>query len=533
MEEPERKKAKTASDASSTLAGGMDSTIEGPAAISLLRVRQLRGKGPEDEGCFGLRLRQAMGGENGFPSRVVLSNMMCDVKWLLTACPGLQRAKELAFLLPSGEAERVIVEAREFLGTEGPKLEAHSPRVLNRFGSHHAKMGITFFEHGVRVAISTANFIYQDCNCKSQACWVQDFPTKRTASKSDFELTLVEYLKNLGAQKGSIIDRTAVELTDYDFSMAGAYLIGSMPGRHSGSRWGLPAVRNCLGREEISESFSNSSICCQASSMGSLDEAYLSQELCGALSASKGDSVPSPKSLSISWPSVEQVRRSYEGWAAGVSIPPPSKNVDAVPVKSRLRKWDGSASDRERAMPHIKSYVRYSQENPRHLAWCLVSSANLSKAALGRRVKKDGTLEILHYEMGVLITPSSMKAYLSSAFSGFDAVSGECAPSASCQEGLADDGTSVCLVAVSPGQGAFDAMPSACAGSILVPVPLPHRLPPPPYEEGDIPWATDRKIVGPDCLGKTAVSVSFYGHNEPPPTPPGASEKLGYRKEKH
>lgn len=63
--------------------------------------------------------------------------------------------------------------------------------------------------------------------------------------------------------------------------------------------------------------------------------------------------------LQLLWPTVEEVRNSVEGWAAGASVPGPAKNVQKPFLQPYYHPWGGTAAGRQRAMPHMKSYTRY------------------------------------------------------------------------------------------------------------------------------------------------------------------------------
>lgn len=65
----------------------------------------------------------------------------------------------------------------------------------------------------------------------------------------------------------------------------------------------------------------------------------------------------------IVWPTVEDVRCSLEGYAAGNSIPSPVKNVEKEFLKKYWAKWKASHTGSCRAMPHIKTFVRYNGQN--------------------------------------------------------------------------------------------------------------------------------------------------------------------------
>lgn len=75
-----------------------------------------------------------------------------------------------------------------------------------------------------------------------------------------------------------------------------------------------------------------------------------------------------------------------------------------------LSKWRCNVRHRTRAVPHIKTYCRFSPCK-KFLSWFLLTSANLSKAAWGVENKARTDLRILSYEAGVLFIPSILVCY--------------------------------------------------------------------------------------------------------------------------
>lgn len=117
--------------------------------------------------------------------------------------------------------------------------------------------------------------------------------------------------------------------------------------------------------------------------------------------------------LQFVYPTEAQVEASNEGVLAGVSIPVTSKNLHREHIVTRLHRWNAEKSGRGRAMPHIKTFVRYPTVDPQHPVWVLLGSFNLSVAAWGRitgrgtcsrRSKTQPSLQVLSYEIGVLFT---------------------------------------------------------------------------------------------------------------------------------
>lgn len=85
---------------------------------------------------------------------------------------------------------------------------------------------------------------------------------------------------------------------------------------------------------------------------------------------------------------------------------------------SYLCKWEGQVGGRQKIMPHYKSYTRLRVkpqnkidavgseiEARASIAWHLVTSANLSRAAWGDFQKNGTQLHIRHYELGILLYP--------------------------------------------------------------------------------------------------------------------------------
>lgn len=94
-------------------------------------------------------------------------------------------------------------------------------------------------------------------------------------------------------------------------------------------------------------------------------------------------------------------------------------------MRKYLCKWKGTRSGRDRASPHIKTYTRFAMSSPSNgnvsssddhgpesdavLAWMLLTSSNMSRAAWGELQKKGAQFMIRSYELGVLIWPGLFK----------------------------------------------------------------------------------------------------------------------------
>ena len=118
--------------------------------------------------------------------------------------------------------------------------------------------------------------------------------------------------------------------------------------------------------------------------------------------------------------------------------------------------WVSVEYGRSRVVPHIKTYTRLSPDRKK-VAWFLLTSANLSKAAWGARTAS-GALRVRSYELGVLFVGDGK---------GLDV-------------------------------GGHD-------GGMIV----PYSTPPKPYEPTDAPWLVNLKYSKMDTRGnKWPVDMS-------------------------
>ncbi|XP_039796383.1 tyrosyl-DNA phosphodiesterase 1-like isoform X2 [Panicum virgatum] len=394
----------------------------------------------------------------------VLSDYMVDVDWLLTACPSLRKVPHV--LVIHGEDGASL----ELLKKMKPaNWILHKPPLPISFGTHHSKAMLLVYPQGIRVVVHTANMIHVDWNNKSQGLWMQDFPWKDAKDinkKVPFENDLVDYLSALKVR-----------------------LIGSVPGYHAGpsiKKWGHMKLRSVLEECTFEKQFCKSPLIYQFSSLGSLDEKWMS-EFTYSLSAGKSDD-GSPLGIGkplIVWPTVEDVRCSIEGYAAGSCIPSPQKNVEKDFLRKYWTRWKADHVGRCRAMPHIKTFTRYNGQN---IAWFLLTSSNLSKAAWGALQKNNTQLMIRSYELGVLFLPQTLKSI----------------PQFSCTEknrssldGLALGKTIKTKLVTLCWKGDEESEPF----TKTVRLPVPYQLPPQPYGPEDVPWSWDRRYTKKDVYG--------------------------------
>lgn len=205
-----------------------------------------------------------------------------------------------------------------------------------RFGTHHSKFAIIKYRNGVRICITTANFIPEDFTYRTQGIFIQDFPTKspgyrEIGSRGDFESTLFDYLQALRVTSSArkVLDAITHSLsTDYDLSSAEVVLIPSLPGRHTSSS-SNPRRRNSLGIAKLShllkeeygrvgdnDILKSITLVMQFSSLGSMGkdaklvDDYVARML--PVPATLQSSSSQRNKVEIVWPTVDCVRNSLQ-----------------------------------------------------------------------------------------------------------------------------------------------------------------------------------------------------------------------------
>ncbi|CAN6690048.1 unnamed protein product [Malus baccata var. baccata] len=427
----------------------------------------------------------------------ILSNYMVDIDWLIPACPSIAKVPHV--LVIHGEGDGTL----DYMKRKKPaNWILHKPPLPISFGTHHSKAMILVYPRGVRIIVHTANYIHVDWNNKSQGLWMQDFPWKDQNNPSKgcgFEGDLIDYLSALKWPEFSVnfpnlgsFKINPSFFKKFDYSDAAVRLIASVPGYHTGNnmkKWGHMKLRTVLQECIFDKEFRKSPLAYQFSSLGSLDEKWMAEFASSMSSGLSEDRTPlGPGEPLIIWPTVQDVRCSLEGYAAGNAIPSPLKNVEKDFLKKYWAKWRASHTGRCRAMPHIKTFMRY---NGQKLAWFLLTSANLSKAAWGALQKNNSQLMIRSYELGILFLPRKTCSF------GFSCTSNG-VPSKD-KSGLSEtsEASRTTLVTLN-----WQGNRNTDSSSEVIKLPVPYELPPQPYTAEDVPWSWDRRYNKKDVYGQ-------------------------------
>ncbi|KAJ6088759.1 hypothetical protein N7486_010020 [Penicillium sp. IBT 16267x] len=412
-----------------------------PSPFQLTHIQDLPDKGGLNEGTVKLRdiladpmIKECWQFNYCFDVDFVMSNFDQDVR-------GLVKVK---IVHGSWERESMNKIRIDEACTRYPNVEAITAYMPERFGTHHSKMMVLLRHDDLgQVVIHTANMLPQDWANMTQAVWQSPLlpllsPDALSSSPeigspgtgSRFKRDLLTYLRAYGPKKtGPLVQ----QLSRYDFGAIRAALIASVPSKQnlvdldSGNTtlWGWPALKNLMGQVPVGRTKEEKDrqkchIAIQISSIASLGQSdKWIKEFFRALAPSSN---PAPK-YSIIWPTTEEVCHSLDGYACGSSIHMKTQSAahqkQLQYLRPHLCQWAGASkvidlsedkpkceAGRGKAAPHIKTFIRFSDEKMETIDWAMVTSANLSTQAWGAVPNASGEVRISSFEIGVVVWPA-------------------------------------------------------------------------------------------------------------------------------
>ncbi|XP_063223988.1 probable tyrosyl-DNA phosphodiesterase isoform X2 [Bacillus rossius redtenbacheri] len=347
-------------------------------------------------------------------------NFMVDLGWLMANYYVHGHSKKPLLILHGEDTDDLRDPKKLPMHIKAVRIKTPHP-----FGHHHTKMTLLRYSDGsLRVVVSTANLIESDWENRTQGLWVSpacpELPrgcdTGAGDSPTEFKADLLRYL---AAYRLPQLQEWVGRARRADFSAVRVCFVSSVPGTHRGAeleRWGHRRLGALLRRHVAGAADGRWDVVAQCSSVGSLGpepESWACGELRASMAQRAGASLAlqSAPQFRVIYPSFRNVASSCDGLLGGSCLPYSMKTHQKQTWFTRfLHEWKSAGRHRSEAMPHIKTYARVSPCGG-ELAWFVLSSANLSKAAWGSlskakgKVSADPGLYVMSYEAGVLFLP--------------------------------------------------------------------------------------------------------------------------------
>ena len=323
-----------------------------------------------------------------------------------------------------------------------------------------------------------------------------------------FKHDLLSYVRAYGSKLRAL----TAQLDLYDFASVRAALVASVPGRQnlrshdskSETVWGWPGLKRVLNNIATRSQTARSHIILQVSSVASLGstDAWMEKTFLDALAGSSGNQPskilnPEPK-YSLVFPTADEIRRSIDGYGSGGSIHMKTQSnaqaAQLLHLRPMLSHWAGDSittgslstsfstqnirqAGRRRAAPHIKTYIRFSDESASAIDWAMVTSANLSTQAWGAATNHAGEVRICSYEVGVVVWPALWDD----------------------QDGK---GTEMVPVFMKDTPDIIPGDANHKERKVRVGLRMPYDLPLVPYQSNEMPWCATLPDPEPDWMGR-------------------------------
>ncbi|CAL8141828.1 unnamed protein product [Orchesella dallaii] len=374
-------------------------------------------------------------------------NYMVETNWFFDQSIRAGLEGKPTWLIYGDESKELEEATKAF-----PWLKPFRAKSPFPFGHHHTKMSIVqYTDSSVRFMIYTANLVESDWDNRTQGIWISPKCPKLPSGSSpsfgesptNFRTDILQYLSTYPVKASAAwrdviksIDCSEIKLVflflfymynvhpclaietllpmNIDCNNYGhvviirVFFIGSVPitsqSNFNGFQFGIKKMEKILKSFEM-ETEPNWPLIAQCSSIGTLGgnaDDWLTSEFATAL-AGKDRRILGP--INLVYPTEQNVKGSFDGILGGGCLPYSAlTHMKQKWLRSHFCQWKAGCSGRSRAPPHIKSYSRCSPDQTK-LAWFLLTSANLSKAAWGKLSKNSDRLSIMSWEAGVLFIP--------------------------------------------------------------------------------------------------------------------------------
>lgn len=352
---------------------------------------------------------------------MVQINFMVDIDFLMSNV----KNKDIPITVVHGlrESARLLIEQ----GKKWPNMTIGTPRIQDRYGVHHTKaMILCFKDESIQLIVMTANMVPQDWQVMTQGVYrspkcflkTKDLGLSSSTNASPFESDLIKYLR---AYNLPCLTATIMLISRYNWSLCKAILIASVPGYHrqtesSFSNWGLERLAYVLRQHVTLPAYNchKSQIIIQCSSMPHSPEKWFKEQVCRTMAEFKNRrsalSIKAPH-VCVIYPTITTATNSFTGRDMSgdfLRFEKASYDKNHAWFDPYLYDWKSEHAGRQFLMPHIKTYTRtYQDKNGKtRIAWHLLSSANLSRAAWGEYQKNKTQIYIKSFELGVFFCPS-------------------------------------------------------------------------------------------------------------------------------
>ncbi len=438
----------------STSRGMFHKSVVVPSPITLTRIHDL----PSYSNIDTVNLHDILG--NPLIKEAWVFNFCFDIDWMMQFFDAdIRDLVQVKVVHGSWRNEDSNKLAIDDACRRWKNVEAFKAYLPDQFGTHHSKMFVLFtHDEQAEVVIHTANMLQKDWTNMTQAVW-RSGPLQRTTENDGepgpigdgtrFRYDLLAYLKEYKRTTQALCK----QLQEYDFRQVRGALVASVPSKLNSSLsnstkeqhlWGYPQFWEVLSHisrirssSHCTDDRSRSHLVAQVSSIATLPNGWL-QNLVASnnhllVHTKKAYIKQSPPTLSVVYPTAPNVASSLDGYAAGASIHTKAQSATHLAqinnLGPHLSQWtrgpvEGFQAGREKAAPHIKTYIQYNQKptiealerGDVDIDWALLTSANLSVQAWGSLPKKAGgktagnvaeeaIVHIQSFEIGVLVWP--------------------------------------------------------------------------------------------------------------------------------